>query len=243
MKQTFLLVLLFIFSYNIFSKDYDLIVFLNGDSVACHIDSITDTHVYYMIKNRYQWVHTFIELSRISSYEFDAISKKNSYFKPGTSQLTEPDPNTPSGIALKAGIGFPEMINAGIRLQSAQFKVGLTIGGIPPIDGESFFSIAGDIYIHLGKKYLLKNKPPWCGRIGFSFLKNETDKFIEKYAHLTLRLGKDIRFSDKFGMEIYFGMMIQLMYDYTEKEDVWLLLTPSEFPVLPSGGIGFFYKF
>ncbi len=29
------------------SQDYDLIVTTKGDSIACRIDSINDTHIYY----------------------------------------------------------------------------------------------------------------------------------------------------------------------------------------------------
>jgi hypothetical protein len=226
-----------------FSKDYDLLVFPGGDSIACRIDSITDTHIYYMVRNKYQWIHTYIELSRISYYKFEAINKKTVYFRPGTSRITQPDPNLQTGTSIKGGIGIPEMLNAGIRMQAPTFKVGFIVGGIPPIEGESFFTIAGDFYIHLGKKYIQKKKQPWCSLIGFSYLKNETNKYIESVVYLNLRLEKDIMLSEKWGLEIYFGMSIQLMSEYIEKEDNWLFFGISEAPVLPSGGISLFYKF
>lgn len=243
MKQITLLVLLLIISASAFSKDYDLIVFPNGDSIACKIDSITDTDIYFAMKNKYHWLSTHQKIGNIAYYELDAIRKKSIVFKPGTSYIIPLDKKPQGGVSLKAGIGFPELLNGSIRLEANYYKLGLTFGGLPAIDNESMFSISGDVYFPLGKKFLLKKKQPLCGRIGLSYFRDESEKYRDTYLHLNLRAGRDFMFSEKLGMEIYFGMMIQLHYEHIQKESMFLTFSMSEAPVLPSGGVGIFYRF
>ena len=72
---------------NTFCQDYDLIVTINGDSIACHIDSITTYALLFEMKFSNHWIHTQINKSEVREYNFSAISKKTAKFKPGTSQL------------------------------------------------------------------------------------------------------------------------------------------------------------
>ena len=47
MKKNLFLIVFLIGIGNAFSQDYDLIITTEGDSIACHIDSITDTHIFF----------------------------------------------------------------------------------------------------------------------------------------------------------------------------------------------------
>ena len=84
-------VLLFIATCG-FTQEYDLIVTINGDSIACHIDSITDTHIYYMMKSHGTWIHTHIPNSDVSETKQDVIDRKKYQFKPGTTIIDSSNP-------------------------------------------------------------------------------------------------------------------------------------------------------
>jgi hypothetical protein len=73
-----------------FSQDLDLIVTTKGDSIACRIDSITETHIYFEMKSQNNWAHTHIGLTGVSEYKRNAIIEANFEFKPGTSIIDFP---------------------------------------------------------------------------------------------------------------------------------------------------------
>ena len=77
-----------------FAQDYDLIVTTKGDSIACHIDSITGTHIYYMMKSHGSWIHTHVSSSDVSEYKQDVIDKKKYQFKPGTTIIDSSNPES-----------------------------------------------------------------------------------------------------------------------------------------------------
>jgi len=68
-----------------FSQDLDLIVNSKGDSIACRIDSITDTHVYFTMKFHNNWIPTSIVKEEVTDYMEGVIQKKEYTFEPGTS--------------------------------------------------------------------------------------------------------------------------------------------------------------
>ncbi len=72
-----------------YSQDYDLIVKSSGDSIACHIDSITVTHIYFEMMSSNHWIHTFIERANVNEFQHDAINAKQVVFKSGTSIIEE----------------------------------------------------------------------------------------------------------------------------------------------------------
>ena len=71
------------------SHYYDLIVTTEGDSIACRIDSITDTKIYFEMKVNDHWIHTNNTLKKVSDYKYDAINKSLVIFKSGTSYIKE----------------------------------------------------------------------------------------------------------------------------------------------------------
>jgi hypothetical protein len=81
-----------------FAQDYDLIVTTNGDSIACRIDSITESHIYFEMKSQNKWVHTNIEKEKVSEYKQNAIDKKLYNFKSGTSIITSLKPAIPASM-------------------------------------------------------------------------------------------------------------------------------------------------
>ena len=69
------------------AQNLDLVVKSNGDSIACRIDSITDTHIYFEMKDRSYWVHTNLSSNDVIEYKRNAIDKRAVAFKPGTSYI------------------------------------------------------------------------------------------------------------------------------------------------------------
>lgn len=67
------------------AKGYDLVVTSAGDSIACHIDSITENMLYLEMKSNKQWIHTHIAISNIETYDFGTIKKNDVRFKPNSS--------------------------------------------------------------------------------------------------------------------------------------------------------------
>ena len=86
--KRFALILFFISLFvNTYSQDFDLIVKVNGDSIACRIDSITDSHIYFEMKFNSQWIHTYYNKSNIKSYNYNVIKRKSVNFESGTSKI------------------------------------------------------------------------------------------------------------------------------------------------------------
>ena len=83
-----ILVLIFISTQiHSFSQDFDLIVTITGDSIACHIDSISDSHYHFEMLSGYNWIHTTMSKSLISNYQPNAITQDSVTFKKGTSYI------------------------------------------------------------------------------------------------------------------------------------------------------------
>jgi len=79
-------------SYNshVHSKNivsYDLVVLTNGDSLACQIDSITDTRIMLELRYKGNWIKTFINRSEVDHYKYDEIDTKKFYFESGNSTI------------------------------------------------------------------------------------------------------------------------------------------------------------
>lgn len=86
--QKFVLAIMFIYVIvNCYSQTFDLIVTTTGDSIACQIDSVSDMNIYFEIKIKGNWVHTNIERSEITEFQYKTIDKKLVVFKPGSSYI------------------------------------------------------------------------------------------------------------------------------------------------------------
>ena len=87
MKKSIILSI-FLFTFcNFYAQDYDLIITAKGDSLACHIDSITESHIYFEMKHNNNWIHTAFQKEDVTEYKKDAVNKKLFSFKPGTSYI------------------------------------------------------------------------------------------------------------------------------------------------------------
>ncbi len=144
-------------------------------------------------------------------------------------------------VNISAGIGSPELLNVGLRFQFDQAQIGLSLGSMPVKD-ESMVSFAGDVYYHFAGSSVLSNRRPWYGRGGLTWLRYETNTLIDKHLYLNARVGRDLNISEKFGVNIDAGLSFELYSERTRKEPPGIWSFQLDFPVLPSLGIGFFYR-
>jgi hypothetical protein len=76
---------------NVYSQDYDLIVNIKNDSIACHIDSISENTIYFEMRYKKNWIHTQYDKSQVIDYKLNTVNKKDVSFKRGTSIIINPD--------------------------------------------------------------------------------------------------------------------------------------------------------
>ena len=98
MKRNLFLVVILSCIGNAFSQNFDLIVTTEGDSIACHIDSITDAYIFFEMKDGYHWMHTKKDMNMVSEYKRMELDGKTIRMKPGTSILL-PSDQIPPGPA------------------------------------------------------------------------------------------------------------------------------------------------
>src|SRR5512133_342266 len=76
-------------------------------------------------------------------------------------------------IIVSGGFGFPELVNVGMRYQQGQTGAGITLGALP-IFSYLTGAITGDFYYHFGGSSKLTEIRPWYGKIGVSYLQDES---------------------------------------------------------------------
>jgi hypothetical protein len=87
MKKTLFVVIFIVILCNSYSQDYDLIVTEKGDSIACHIDSVSDELVNFEMKYKNNWVNTNLQRDAIIEFKYGVINKDKVIFKPGGSYI------------------------------------------------------------------------------------------------------------------------------------------------------------
>jgi len=144
-------------------------------------------------------------------------------------------------IKISGGIGSPDQIYVGVNYQLNKVEVGLSVGSIPLKNTHSI-TISSDIRYKFGEPKKLADSLKWYGRFGLSFMRFENEVSIEKILFLNPRIGREFNFSNKFGMDIDFGTVLQLHYEREAKNTSQTFPTfEYETPFL-SFGIGFFYR-
>ena len=143
-------------------------------------------------------------------------------------------------VNITTGFGIPDLFNVGVCYQLDQVQVGLSFGTMP---NENTISISGDVYYHYGGFSKLSDRRPWYFMIGVNYLRYETESIIDKNLHLNTRIGRDLNISKHLGLDIGLGAIFQIRHHKITKKpsDSWFDFD-FEFPVLPSFGIGLFYK-
>lgn len=141
------------------------------------------------------------------------------------------------------GMSIPELLHIGVRYQMDDLQYGLNIGSFPA-ENESIITYSADVIWHMfGEKNALNDKP-WYGKLGFTFMREETDFEINTWSYAHLRFGHEFALSNFIALHIDAGLMFELQHDEIEKKprNSWLNFD-FNFPVLPSIGITTAYSF
>ena len=146
-------------------------------------------------------------------------------------------------VSISTGIGYPELENVSVRYQLKQAQIGLGIGTRISSKG-SLISVSGDITCHFAGGSDHSKRRPVYGRFGLSYLKDESETKTDKYLYLNLRIGREINFTEKFGLAIDGGFAFQMSHEKISKIPPTYFdgIFNFEFPVLPSLGISMFYR-
>jgi outer membrane protein W len=150
--------------------------------------------------------------------------------------------NAQNKFNISTGFGILEMLNVGINYRiNEKTQTGIKIGGLP-LKNESIFSVSGNYYYHFAGESKLSSRPPWFGKVGISYFRDETEKVIEKYFFTGLRLGREINFTNKIGVRIDAGFDIQVKHFSKEKIPISGGSFNMNIPFIPCFGINLFYS-
>lgn len=141
------------------------------------------------------------------------------------------------------GMSIPELLHIGVRYQMDDLQYGLNIGSFPA-ENESIITYSADVIWHMfGEKNALNDKP-WYGKIGYTFMREETEFEINTWSYAHMRFGHEFALSNFLALHIDAGLMFELQHDEIEKKprNSWLNFD-FDFPVLPSIGITTAYSF
>jgi len=135
-------------------------------------------------------------------------------------------------INLAAGIGFPELINVGVRFQARQDtrQIALSLG----FASGKELALSGDVFFHFGGYSRFSERQPWYVRGGLTvlYIGAEEEDLTELAPVFNLRLGRDINFSEKIGLNLDAGIAVSPF--------VGLLYYENKF--MPGFGFGLFYR-
>jgi hypothetical protein len=87
MKRILITGLLIISFFSTYCQNLDLVVTASGDSIACKIDSITESAIYFQIKTHgnNKWITAFCKKENLSDFNYNCIDPSEFVFKKGTS--------------------------------------------------------------------------------------------------------------------------------------------------------------
>ncbi len=187
MKKLFYILILISFFTNSYGQFYDLIVTTERDSIACRIDSITDTHVYFEMKFNSNWIHTNLNIEKIIEYKMNEIDKKEVVFKQGSSyfesrksyNITKNAIVISNDFLLSVTLGYEKIIHVNNKTKiSMRANAGwgfldnypVIIGEISLLKGKSKHFFETGIGTH---ENLNGNSPPIIVTIGYRLMDNK----------------------------------------------------------------------
>ena len=112
---------------------------------------------------------------------------------------------------LTVGIGYPDLLNIGLRIKIFdKAKAGLIIGYWPPsysglIDWNSLLSLSGNFYYHFGSSSKFSSTAPWYGRADFNNTWESGGNGAWGWSS-DLRIGRDFNIDKTFGIYLELGL-------------------------------------
>jgi hypothetical protein len=120
----------------IYGQNLDLIITNKGDSIACRIDSINDTHIYFEMRSQGARIHTHVAKEDIVEYRREAIDRKDFIFEAGSSVIKSPRSELTSMQNIRRNSVYIGVMTLMYARMFPVDKVGITLGaGIFNFDG------------------------------------------------------------------------------------------------------------
>lgn len=148
-----------------------------------------------------------------------------------------------SGLDITAGLGLPELVNAGLQYRTGLFEVGAT-GGFIDLGENTILAASGDLYYHFNGYDQFGAPRPWYLRAGGVYLRDESSDVIHKYVYFNARVGREFILSQRFVMKFDAGVIVQLHHEEIRKESFDPLFDALNvnIPVFPSVGVKLAYR-
>lgn len=145
-------------------------------------------------------------------------------------------------MSISTGIGFPELLNVGVRYQFDHIQIGLTGGTLPKDNVTSFLVFTR---IHFNELTESPNISPWYLLFGLNYLRDETDLRFNKYLYSNFRFGREINFVNNIGLDLNIGLISKIAHKVKiKKYNDYPTGGGYELPnIFPSIGLGIFFKF
>lgn len=137
---------------------------------------------------------------------------------------------------ISAGVGYPELLNLGLRFQLEQSQWGI-YGGALPADNDKGFSLGVDYYYHYGGTSNFSSRRPWFVKAGLNYYYIEEPFNENTYVLLLPRIGRDLNLSPRIGIALDGGLFIVLVRSEEDREPGEL--SPWASGNLPAIGPGF----
>ena len=114
--------------------------------------------------------------------------------------LLTPQARGQHDFSVTAGLGYPELLNLGVRYQVGQSQLGLHVGSGFGDEEDNDFSVGADYFYHFEGFSHLSTRRTWYGRIGLYYYSSK--QMYEEFQYLLLapRLGKEFNLSPRIGM-------------------------------------------
>ncbi len=145
-------------------------------------------------------------------------------------------------LSISAGFGIPEYFNFSARYKLNHSQLGMGIGYLP-YNG-LMLTGSGDYYYHFGGIFETAGRRPWYGRIGFVY--NYEESYYNRWhdVYFNPRIGREINFSNRFGVSLDAGVAVNVFHKKIVKIEVpWMWLNLDvHYTVLPGVGLRLFYR-
>ena len=147
-------------------------------------------------------------------------------------------------VDFSVGVGFPELVNLGLRIQLGQSQFGFYGGTIPGAE-EKILTLGADFYYHFGSASSLSDRKPWFAKAGLSYFYEENDSFEKTSLFLVPRIGRDFNFSRRIGIALEGGAFFLLSHKEVEikprNSPCWLC-EGGFVSIGPSFGLSLFFR-
>ncbi len=134
-------------------------------------------------------------------------------------------------VSVSLGMGLPELLNAGVRYELQQAKLGMSIG--TAFTGA--FAFSGDVYYHFSGNSRLSDLPPWYIRANLTWWQFDKILFIDlgEAVLLGIRVGRDFNVTENFGISMDGGI---IPFSFLSGNKI-------PFSFIPSVGISIYNRF